>query len=74
LWIGDRRVVNNDGQHAAWERSGKLGLQAGRHAIRVGYFQTGSDRFLSASYAGPELPKQEIPANALWRAKANDEQ
>jgi hypothetical protein len=39
LYIDDRRVIRNDGQHAPMEKQGKLRLPAGAHRIRVSYFQ-----------------------------------
>ena len=46
-------VVNNDGLHAAIEKSGTIGLKAGKHAISVGYIQAGVDKSLDVRYAGP---------------------
>jgi O-glycosyl hydrolase len=70
LFIGTTEVVNNDGLHAAQERSGTIGLKAGRHAIRVAFFEATGGEVLSVSYAGPGLTKQAIPATALSRATA----
>ena len=39
LYIDNVLVVNNDGLHGATEKSGTIGLKAGKHAISVGYFQ-----------------------------------
>jgi hypothetical protein len=47
LWIGDRLVVDGDGPHAAQERSGSIALAAGRHPIRVDYFQAGGGKALA---------------------------
>ena len=60
-------VVNNDGLHGAIEISGTIGLQAGKHAISVGYFQQKVVQILNVSYAGPGVSKQAIPASALYR-------
>ncbi|MBC7923820.1 MAG: T9SS type A sorting domain-containing protein, partial [Ferruginibacter sp.] len=57
----------NNGLHGAQERSGSIGLKAGRHALRVGYLQGVLDAVLTASYSGPNLPKQPIPAGAFFR-------
>ena len=67
LLIGTTEVVNNDGGHAAQEKSGTIGLKAGLHALTVVYFEGGGDQTLSVSYSGPGLSKQTIPASALWR-------
>jgi len=59
-------VVNNDGLHAALEKSGTIGLKAGKHAISVGYFQQGGGSVLSVSYSGPGITKQVVPSSALY--------
>ena len=66
LYIDNVLVANNDGLHWPVERSGTIGLKAGKHAISVGYFnQTGSG-VLTVSYSGPGVSKQAIPASALY--------
>jgi alpha-L-fucosidase len=67
LWIGDDLVVDNDGLHSSFEKSGVVALEAGLHPIRVAMFeQTGGDE-LAVAWESPGLPKQPIPAAALWR-------
>ena len=68
LYIDNVPVVNNDGLHPLGEKSGTIGLKAGKHAIRVTYFQHGYDQTLIVSYAGPGVSKQVIPASALFRS------
>ena len=65
LWIDGQLVVNNDGVHATQETSGSLTLAAGVHTISVVYFQSGGISALTASWSGPDLPKQAIPATVL---------
>ncbi len=68
LLIGNTLVVNNDGLHGPEERSGSIGLKAGKHAITVTYFDhAGEGDLLSVSYAGPAISKRSIPAAALFR-------
>jgi glucose/arabinose dehydrogenase len=68
LLIGNTLVVNNDGLHGPEERSGTIGLKAGKHAVTVTYFDhAGEGDLLSVSYAGPGLSKRTIPAAALFR-------
>jgi hypothetical protein len=67
LFIGTTEVVNNDGNHAPQERSGTIGLKAGKHAIRVEFFENGGGELLEVRYAGPGIAKQLIPASALFR-------
>ncbi len=66
LRIDNKCVVNNDGLHGALEKSGRVTLSAGRHKIEVRYFQAGGGMLLKAFYSGPGLPRQEIPASALF--------
>lgn len=69
LYLDDRLVVNNDGEHGAEERSGTIILSAGKHAIRAAYFQAGGGMLLKVSYAGPGLNKREIPADVLFTGR-----
>ncbi|HFE52767.1 MAG TPA: beta-glucosidase, partial [Bacteroidetes bacterium] len=66
LYIDGKLVVDNDGLHGAEERSGSTHLTAGRHRIRVAYFQAGGGMALDTYYSGPGLPRQRIPASALF--------
>ena len=66
LWIGDSLVVDSDGLHGAELAEGRIALGAGRHAIRVGFFQrTGGVEF-NVGYSGPGIEKQSIPASVLF--------
>jgi beta-glucanase (GH16 family) len=65
LLIGGRVVVDNDGLHALRARAGRIGLAAGRHAIRIEYFQAGGEGRLAALWEGPGVPREEIPSAAL---------
>jgi len=67
LYIGSTLVVDNDGLHGTAEKSGTIGLKAGKHAVTVVFFEQGGDQVLSASYSGPGIGKQTIPASALYR-------
>ncbi len=71
LYIDNQLVVNNDYLQAASERSGTIGLKAGKHAISVGFFQQGGDQVLSVSYSGPGVGKQVIPNSSLYRVSAS---
>lgn len=67
LFIGSTLVVDNNGAHATQERSGKIGLQKGKHAFTLTFFENAGDQVLTASYAGPGIAKTQIPAAALYR-------
>ena len=70
LYIGSALVVNNDGLHGVQESSGSIGLKAGKHAIRVVFFEQGGGQVLAVSYAGSGITKQVIPASAYYRVAA----
>ena len=70
LYIDNVRVLNNDGLHGATEKSGTIGLKAGKHAISVGYFQQTGGKVLTVSYSGVGVTKQAIPASKLYRVSA----
>jgi len=68
LYIGAQKVVDNDGTHGMQERSGSIGLRAGKHALRVEFFEAGGGAGLVVSWEGPGVGKQTIPASALFRS------
>ncbi len=65
LFVDGDLIVNNDGQHAARERSGQVALDAGRHAIEVTFFERRGKEVLGVQWSGPDVEKQSIPAAAL---------
>ena len=67
LYIGDRLVVDNDGPHPPIERRGFISLCAGKHPIRVTFFEANGEESLTVSYEGPGIEKQEIPTRTLSR-------
>ncbi|HPM30646.1 MAG TPA: FAD-dependent oxidoreductase [Chryseolinea sp.] len=67
LFIGDTMVVNNDGLHGAIEKSGKVNLKKGKHAITITFFERTGGESLVVKYEGSGIPKQNIPATAYYR-------
>ncbi|MBX3365160.1 MAG: S8 family serine peptidase [Phycisphaeraceae bacterium] len=65
LYVGNVMVVDNDGLHGMQERSGDIALMAGRHAVRVDFFERGGGAGVIASIRGGGLGKQVIPAS-MW--------
>jgi hypothetical protein len=61
LYIGNQKVVDNDGCHGDLERSGERALAAGPHPITVNYFQNSSGQTLQVFIKGPHMQKQLIP-------------
>ncbi|MCC5848328.1 MAG: immunoglobulin domain-containing protein [Verrucomicrobia bacterium] len=68
LYIGDTRVVNNDGlQSQASPASGNIPLNAGRHRIRVEMFNRDGNGLLNVEWSTLSSPSALIPASALSR-------
>lgn len=61
-------VVDNDGIHAAVEKSGAVYLRAGRHPIRVEWFNGVEKSELEVTVEAPGLPRQKIPDAMLFSA------
>ena len=72
LYVGETLVVDNDGYHAAQERSGQIGLKAGDHAITLKYLQGTGEHSLTVSYEGSGLARAVIPDAALLYSDAPD--
>lgn len=67
LYINDKLVVNNDGDHGVIEREGKVKLAKGIHRIRLEYFNGSGGYWLEAMYAGDGVVKQIIPADKMGK-------
>ena len=66
LYIDDRLLVDNDGEHGAKEMSGSIFLSKGSHSIRVEYFQSGGSKVLKVKYSADEITEQAIPGSVLF--------
>jgi len=64
-------VVDDDGIHTMIEKSGAVYLQAGRHPIRVDWFNGVEKYGLEVNYQGPALRRQRIPDSALFRTQTD---
>lgn len=65
LYIDDKLLIDNDGEHGATERSRSIKLSTGKHKIRIEYFQGGGGKFFMVMYDGPNIMKRVIPASVL---------
>ncbi|WP_375435492.1 GDSL-type esterase/lipase family protein [uncultured Hymenobacter sp.] len=70
FFIGSNLVVDNNGLHSLHERSGTIGLQRGKHALTVTFFESMGGQEFNVSYQGPGISKRTIPAAALYRQGA----
>lgn len=67
LYIDEGIVVSNDGVHGTQETEGWVALLAGKHKIRVAYFEREGSQRLEVRWAGPGFEKQLIGDNVLFR-------
>ncbi len=67
LYIDNVLTVANDGLHSTAEKSGTIGLKAGKHAITGLFFQGTGGGVFNVSYEGTGIAKQLIPAGSLFR-------
>ena len=66
LYIDDKLVVDNDGEHGPKQLSGTIYLKKGSHSIRVEYFQSGGSKTLLVYYSSDEISYQPIPGYLLY--------
>ena len=65
--VGAVPVIDNDGVHSSLVRSESVFLAAGFQPIQLMWFNGPGQSLLDLEYAGPGLPRQRIPGNALWQ-------
>jgi hexosaminidase len=61
LTIGDKEVVNNDGQHAPLEKSGQIALKKGLHPFRLDFIEGGGGFTLQLKYSKGSGSPMTIP-------------
>ena len=66
LWIGDDLVVNNDGLHGMVTVAGTRALAAGKHALRVEFFEAGGGAGLIMRWSGPGQGTEVVPGSRLY--------
>ncbi len=69
LLVDDSLVADNDGLHAAQERSGVVALAGGLHAVTIEYFQKTGGKELRLFLEGPGMPRHELRADAFFRTR-----
>jgi signal transduction histidine kinase len=65
LSLGQRPVIDNDGEHFEIERIGTLFLTAGRHSIQAHWFNRNWRGMLGLTYSSPSMKRRPIPDEAL---------
>ena len=66
LFIGGKRVLDNDGIHGVTTRQGSIELSPGKHPIRIEFFEGNYGEYLVMSYSGPGIPEQKVPVSMLY--------
>ena len=69
VFIDGKQVVDNNGLHAMEEKSGEVELKAGDHDLKVEFFQNAGGAGCKFSWQGTDLPKEIVPAKALFHKK-----
>lgn len=64
-------LVDNDGDHAASEKSGTVFLSKGPHPIRVEWFNDLGANALGVEWANREIMRQPIPDSSLFQSRQN---
>ena len=72
LLIGGEVVVSHDGLHGMSSRSGTIGLAAGRHALRVEYFERTGEAGLILRWQGPSVALDIVPPSALSQGGSDE--
>lgn len=65
IYVDGKRVVDNSGVHSPLRKSGQIRLDEGTHSIQVLYFNAKGGAELEVEYAGPCIPRSEIPIGVL---------
>lgn len=72
LYLHDKLIVNNDGEHKFQRRAGHMGLEAGLHPIVIEYFQAGAAEGLDLKITGPATPAQWFYATSRVEEKTHE--
>lgn len=71
IFIDGDLIVDNDGLHGMQERSAYVALAAGKHDLRVEFFEAGGGAGIIVRSLSALSPRQPIPASALSRPSTN---
>ena len=65
LFLDGKQIVDNNGLHAAEEKSGDVDLTAGDHAVKLEFFQNEGQAVCKFAWQAPGKDKETVPASAL---------
>lgn len=66
LYIGDERVVTNDGDHGVVTQSGRITLRSGDHPITITYYENSGGEELRVEWSGPGIRREPVPASQFF--------
>ncbi|MFZ0452950.1 MAG: alpha-L-fucosidase [Ignavibacteriaceae bacterium] len=66
LYIGEKLIVDNDGEHGIVEKSSTIALSKGFHAIKVDFFERTGDQSLGVKIKSLNLEKESVPDSLLF--------
>lgn len=75
LFIGNEKVVDNDGDHGARRQTGQIALKKGLHKMRISHYQSTGGMTLEAGYSVNNQPLTPFNIKELFlelRATTND--
>ncbi len=67
LYIDRKLIVDNDGLHGPFQKSGETDLTKGMHDIQVDYFQSGGSKVLMVFYSSGDIEYQPVPGSVLFK-------
>jgi signal transduction histidine kinase len=73
LRLRDPVLVDNDGVHTLLESSGTFFLKAGKYPLHLSWFNREGGSGLELLYQGPDMPRQRVPASALFHPEPEAE-
>jgi hypothetical protein len=68
LWVDGTLVIDAWSDHSKRDDTGQITLTAGRHDIKMEYYENGYDAIAQLAYSSSTLARQAIPTTALWSA------
>jgi len=66
LWIGNEKVVDNDGDHGARKGTGQIALSKGLHRLRIAHYQGSGGLVLEAGYSIGKKPFRQFAISELF--------
>ena len=72
MYLGGDLIIDNDGLHGMVDASAYVPLAAGKHDLRVEFFENGGGAGLIVRYFGANFQRQPVPASAWSRITGVD--